>query len=162
MNQQEFWSVIDEVKTKALTVHERPDVLKDVLKRFSEDKICGFYENYRDKLQESYTWSLWGAAYVIMGGCSDDGFDYFRDWLISEGEKVYVNALSDPETLADLEELEEPELEGFRYAIYDAYEEKFDQDLPTKPRDFKADPDGEEWDEDSVDKQYPRLAKIYW
>jgi hypothetical protein len=29
----------------------------------------------------------WGAAYLANGGCSDDGFDYFRGWLIGQGRK---------------------------------------------------------------------------
>ena len=30
-----------------------------------------------EKIDAAYRWSLWGAAYVINGGCSDDGFEYF-------------------------------------------------------------------------------------
>ena len=26
---------------------------------------------------------------MLKGGCSDDGFEYFRGWLISRGRKVY-------------------------------------------------------------------------
>jgi len=26
-----------------------------------------------------------GAAYIINGGCSDDGFEYFRRWLVLQG-----------------------------------------------------------------------------
>jgi hypothetical protein len=28
---------------------------------------------------------MWVAAYLMNGGCSDDGFDYFRGWLIAQG-----------------------------------------------------------------------------
>ncbi|WP_217498085.1 MULTISPECIES: DUF4240 domain-containing protein [Sphingomonas] len=33
----------------------------------------------------SYRWDLWRAAKVAKGGVSDDGFEYFRTWLISRG-----------------------------------------------------------------------------
>ncbi|EKC76209.1 hypothetical protein LEA_04821 [human gut metagenome] len=36
-------------------------------------------------------------------GCSDDGFIDFRAWLIAQGKEVYMNALRDPDTLADIE-----------------------------------------------------------
>ena len=39
-------------------------------------------------MDDSYRWDLWGAAYLANGGCSDDGFDYFRGWLIGQGRKV--------------------------------------------------------------------------
>ncbi|WP_342210876.1 LysR family transcriptional regulator [Streptomyces sp. DH-12] len=45
---------------------------------------------------------LWAAAYVINGGCSDDGFDYFRGWLIAQGREVFERAVARPGALADL------------------------------------------------------------
>ena len=37
----------------------------------------------------SYDWNLWGAAYLMKGGCSDDAFDYFRGWLVAQGRRVW-------------------------------------------------------------------------
>jgi len=45
---------------------------------------------------------LWGAAYLINGGCSDDGFDYFRGWLIAQGREVFERTVADPDALAEL------------------------------------------------------------
>ncbi|MFL6076856.1 MAG: DUF4240 domain-containing protein [Mycobacteriales bacterium] len=39
-------------------------------------------------MAESYQGDLWGAAYLINGGASDDGFDYFRGWLIARTRGV--------------------------------------------------------------------------
>jgi hypothetical protein len=49
----------------------------------------------------SYLGSLWAAAYRINGDCSDDGFDYFRDWLITQGRDMFEAAVADPDALAD-------------------------------------------------------------
>jgi hypothetical protein len=38
----------------------------------------------------------------MNGGCSDDGFDYFRGWLISQGRTVFEAALENPDSLADV------------------------------------------------------------
>ena len=38
-----------------------------------------------------------------MDGCSDDSFSYFRSWLIVQGKDVYMAALADPDSLADVE-----------------------------------------------------------
>ena len=53
-------------------------------------------------MADSYRTPLWAAAYVINGGCSDDGFDYFRGWLIVQGRQVFERAVADPDALADL------------------------------------------------------------
>jgi len=58
---------------------------------------------FRRYLNEAYTWDLWGAAYLINGGCSDDGFEYFRRWLVSRGRDIYAAALANPDSLANLD-----------------------------------------------------------
>lgn len=55
-----------------------------------------------DLLAESYQNPLWAAAYLINGGCSDDGFDYFRGWLLTQGQEVYDAVLASPDSLASL------------------------------------------------------------
>jgi Protein of unknown function (DUF4240) len=60
-----------------------------------------FEVQHRQAFADSYDWGLWGAAYVIDGGCSDDGFDYFRAYLISRGRAVFEAAMADPDSLAD-------------------------------------------------------------
>jgi hypothetical protein len=47
---------------------------------------------------------LWGVAFDIGGGCSHDGFDDFRSWLISMGRAVFEAALRDPQTVHDVAE----------------------------------------------------------
>lgn len=49
----------------------------------------------------AHTVDLWGAAYLINGGASDDGFYYFRCWLIGMGREVYEAAVANPDSLAD-------------------------------------------------------------
>lgn len=51
-------------------------------------------------LVEARTWKLWSAAYIMNGGCSEDGFLYFRLWLLAQGRGVYSAAMKDPESLA--------------------------------------------------------------
>jgi hypothetical protein len=45
---------------------------------------------------------LWAAAYVINGGCSDDGSDYFHGWLILQGKDVFERVVADPDSRAEL------------------------------------------------------------
>ncbi|MDE7244669.1 MAG: DUF4240 domain-containing protein, partial [Oscillospiraceae bacterium] len=48
-------------------------------------------------------YGLWSAATILCDGCSDDGFLDFRAWLIAQGKEVYLAALKDPDSLADIE-----------------------------------------------------------
>lgn len=162
MDNATFWEIIERSRMASPSKGERPDALRAVLEQLSPDEIQSFQESYIAQIYEAYTWPLWGAAYVINGGCSDDCFDYFRDWLISEGQTVYEAALKDPETLADLPRIDEIELEEFRYVADEVYEAKAGRAMePTYPP-FPGDPAGDPWDEDTVDKLFPKLASMYW
>lgn len=49
-------------------------------------------------------YGLWDAASIIKEyGCGDDGFLDFRGWLIAQGKDVYLAALKDPDSLAELD-----------------------------------------------------------
>lgn len=162
MDNTTFWEIIERVRMASPGKDERPEALRAVLDELSPEEIQDFQESYIAQVYGAYTWPLWGAAYVMNGGCSDDCFDYFRDWLISEGRTVYEAALKDPETLADLPRIDEIELEEFRYVADEVYEAKAGRTMaPTYPA-FPGEPAGDSWDEDSVDKLFPKLASIYW
>lgn len=59
--------------------------------------ILHIYEELADQ------YGLWDAASIMMEWCSDDGFIDFRAWLIAQGREVYLAALKDPDSLADVE-----------------------------------------------------------
>ena len=59
--------------------------------------ILHVYEGLADR------YGLWDAASIMMEWCSDDGFIDFRAWLIAQGKEVYLAALKDPDSLADVE-----------------------------------------------------------
>jgi Protein of unknown function (DUF4240) len=66
------------------------------------------YQHIQDQLMaESCRWDLWGAAYLLNFGCSDDGFDYFRGWLLTQGRAIWEDALQDPDGLAELPQVRE-------------------------------------------------------
>lgn len=120
-----FWELISDSKKYGA---EQIEWLTNELTKKTSKEIIQFEIEFQNKMVQSYTSSLWGAAYVIMGGCSDDGFDYFRGWLISRGEEVFNQALKNPEFLAGFlteDYLQEdefaPQLEEMLLAASDAY-----------------------------------------
>jgi hypothetical protein len=116
-------------------------------------------------MARAYTWDLWAAAYVINGGCSDDGFEYFRAWLISRGSDTFEKALADPDSLASLRGLEpdECELESLLYVAAEAYEEAAESELPESKVKRPSKPAGKRWSEEGDDlaKRVPKLWKKF-
>ncbi|MCP4214258.1 MAG: DUF4240 domain-containing protein [bacterium] len=156
-----FWTIVNKAKETASDFEDRAGQLKHLLTELTAEEVVLFDKKYQEKMLEAYRWDLWGAAYVINGGCSDDGFHYFCAFLISEGEDVYNNAIRNPESLADIEIEEDAEFEEFSYVALEVYREKTGQELPANDIQFPDDPVGEEWDEDDVEKLYPKLANKY-
>lgn len=120
-----FWELISRSKAHG---EEQVEWLVNELAKQKTDDIYHFEIEFKDKMNQSYTSSLWGAAFVIMGGCSDDGFDYFRGWLISRGEDVFYKAIKNPEYLAQYltednlhEDVFAPQLEEILHAASNAY-----------------------------------------
>lgn len=93
-----FWEWIHNSKQHG---EEQVEWLTEQLAKLDKEEIIQYEIEFMNKMAQSYTSSLWGAAFVLMGGCSDDGFDYFRGWLISRGEEVFNQVILNPEFLAE-------------------------------------------------------------
>jgi hypothetical protein len=103
----------------------------------------------------------------MNGGCSDDGFEYFRGWLVAQGQQVYEAALADPDSLAKVidPDNDEHESEDILYVGMRAYEGVAGTQLPAPTSRVQApEPSGERWDFDDPEataRQLPRLARKY-
>jgi len=162
MDDSRFWMLIDAARAQAgASEQARPPALRAALAALPAEEIQAFQRAYDRMIARANRWDLWGAAYLMNGGCSDDGFRYFRDWLISEGKASYEQALADPDSLAELPVRDSFELESFGYAALDAYGEHTDRELVRDFSDELAMPEGHEWEEDELPGMLPRLAAKY-
>ena len=163
-----FWKIIEDVKKEGgIDIEERTSVLENQLEKLLTAEIISFSNLFGELVDSVYTWDLWGAAYVIQGGCSDDGFWDFRSSLVSTGRKTFERAVSSPDSLAELESFEIQNLyfEGFQYVAQDVYEEITDEDMPIHERDRPTEPIGEDWDFDDrneVKNRLPKLCDIFF
>ena len=139
-----FWSMID-----AHRAGEEYDLdgLVDALAKSPKNDILEFGAQLGALMDRSYRGDLWGAAYLANGGCSDDGFDYFRAWLVSRGKKVFEAALADPDSIVDAVGEGEVELEELLYAAPRAWEKKTGKD------DYYEHSEDDEDDEDEEDEE---------
>lgn len=130
MNETIFWQLIEKSRQKSDgEIDEQIEILTQTLTKHSIKEIIEFYRIFWKFYVTSYTSDLWAAAYIIVGGCSDDGFDYFRSWLIAQGEKTFHQAIKNPEILVDvLKDNDYPECEEMGYVAINAYEEKTEKD----------------------------------
>ena len=164
MNKEIFWNIMFETKQKSGNDPEiQQELIKKKLNELSANEIVEFDSIYRKLVNNAYDWKLWAAAYIVNGGCSDDCFMDFRGWLIGQGEEIYTKALSNPDSLSELDYLEEGmEWEGYGYLASTVYEEKTQHEIPANAEiKYLSEPKGEEWEEEELEKLLPKLSKKY-
>ncbi|MBT9391695.1 DUF4240 domain-containing protein [Hymenobacter sp. NST-14] len=132
MDKQQFWQLIEQAKRRSGgDVEEQAEHLQEKLATLLPEEIIAFEDMFQHLMHEAYQSNLWAAAYIILGGCSDDGFEYFRAWLIARGQKVFETALAEPDSLAKIikvDDAEESEAESMLYVARMAYEEQSGKD----------------------------------
>ena len=95
MDEEQFWAIVQTaVDESGEDEDEYLEVAKRELSKLSLKEMVGFRLRTDKLLYDSYTSEMCCAAYLMNGGCSDDGFDYFRYWLASRGEAVFQAALA--------------------------------------------------------------------
>ncbi len=154
-----FWKLID----AAAGADARRDALAEQLASLSREDLIAFQAHFDRAFDAAYQWPLWGAAYLMQGGCSDDGFMDFRYGLISLGRSIYEAALAEPDSLASLANGEFAD-ELYGYVALDIYETRFDDDMPRDDVPPLGEPEGIVWDfDDSADNRQhlPRLSAKY-
>jgi hypothetical protein len=168
MTDDEFWELIADARP--VNDDDWSAALVERLTALPEDEIAVFSQILDRMVDDAYRWDVWGAAYFINGGCSDDGFYYFRGWLIGQGRQVYESALLAPDTLADHDLVRaiinegDAECESIHQAAMTAYEKKTGRQAPPFPRrPWPAEPAGESWnfdDPDELRRRLPRLSLV--
>jgi hypothetical protein len=180
MDRDEFWLIVDRARQGAGDTRTGEGAAKvaecvgDRLAELGPAAAVAFDLRYDVLGAESYDWNLWGAAYLMKGGCSDDAFDYFRGWLVAQGRGIWEQALRDPDTLAGLgidpddDFLECEDMLGIGRRAFgrnDDFYAAVDAARAGLPADTFDGPllgdDFDHEDEDEVRTRYPRLAGIY-
>lgn len=177
MKKADFWRHIELSKRSDPEEHEERLVHR--LSKLTPSEILQFAKWWNSMHDAAFSWKLWGAAYLMNGGCSDDGFVYFRYWLILKGEAIYTSALKDPDTLSKLRvEPDEAEWECYpamdayckalgiedNEQFFEAYEEAFGKHYGPDSDDPNVMPKGKRWnfdDDDQMRKRYPKLFKKF-
>lgn len=163
MTLDQFWNLIEKVHTASDGDMDKKCQLLDAeLRRLPLAEVRSFHAHFYECQDRAYSWELWGAAYIIGGGCSDDKFSDFRSTLISMGRQTFERALADPQSLADIDyDAEVADYEGYQYVPSQVERDlSGGQGLPHS-RPQPSDPSGTIWDEDKLVELFPKLAEKY-
>jgi uncharacterized protein DUF4240 len=162
-DEQQFWTLVDDTRAEAGGDTERQSgLLAERLEQLPPRAVADFGEIRHQLDERAYTWDIWGAAFVIEDGCSDDCFRDFRGYLISLGRGPYEAALKNPDSLAGVaEDAETGDWENADNVAPEAYEDETGEDIPSGDSDLSGRPRGQEWDDDQQEQllqRYPALA----
>jgi hypothetical protein len=139
-----FWSLVETSRRRAQRAADDDDIdgdvddaqveaLVELLRPRTAEELVAFDRHFRDRLAEADTDRMLYAAADELGGTSDDGFLYFRCWLVGLGRRSFESVVDDPSRLARLLRRhrsgghENVDLLG---AAFDAWEERFGGELP--------------------------------
>lgn len=162
MTDDKFWSLIEQARG-GLPESADSHRLTTVLRPLSTDEIAAFGLMFYEKICDLNAWRLWGAGYVIAGGMSDDGFHYFRSWIIGKGRRVFDLALVNPDELGPDIDDQDVDNEALEYACLDLLEERGVTDDPRdkSSRFADGDPSGTAFDEQKVHAAFPKLNALF-
>lgn len=182
MDKKKFWKIVNKaIVQSGADIDEYLEALEKLLRKLKPDDIVKWQLIFDEYLEVSKVDRLWAAAYLLNDGASDDGFDYFRAWLISLGQDAFLAILEDPDSIGELLQgnIDEDFLAEFEEVMYissDVYLEKTEQDdeeiffeacdrlalTADEKAEIHADivlPEALEWDEDDdLEIIFPKIA----
>jgi hypothetical protein len=157
-----LWAVIERVHSVAKgNLEASIEAFRTELEALDDERLLAVEAAFAAAMTRAYDYRLWGAAYVIHGGCGDDAFWDFRAGLVALGREVFEAALRDPDSLAEIKDIEDRTLfEGFQYVPHKIVEKRglstvgggHTSEKPTGPEG--------ETDEDHK-RRFPRLCSRF-
>ena len=116
MSKDDFWNLIAEAKKECgQDMDASTQWLTDRLTALGPQQAQDFHDIRRGYQQLADQYGLWSAALIMCSNCLDDEFINFRAWLIAQGREVYLAALENPDSLADIESYGGCQFEGLTH-----------------------------------------------
>ena len=117
MTRESFWNYVSEAQNNTKNGSEMLNYLTEKLSKETDETIFSFGIIIDELMLESYNEKLWCASYLINGEDSEEFFDFFRLWFISQGKDVYEEILKNPDNL--IKYVKTPEEDGFASDLYE-------------------------------------------
>lgn len=158
LNVHDFWKIMDDSKRNAKDLNEQREALKNELRKLTAVQVVEFDNRFMAMKNKAYRWDLWGAIYLLRDGCSDDSFEYFREWLIGQGKEKFEAAIKNPESIKDF--VVDDHWEGLGSCALEIYTEKTKKKYIPSDVQVKQNPTGEEWEEEKLQEMFPSIWNL--
>jgi hypothetical protein len=131
LEEERYWTIAERSLKNSANQEEQEQMLVREIGGLTPKEMIGFRLRTDKLLYDTYTSEIWCAGYIMNTGCSDDGFEYFRNWVISRGKETYYKAKQNPDNLiAEVKEGKELyEFESFWYVAQKAFTQKTGKEL---------------------------------
>lgn len=156
-----FWRIISE-SADANDINDQLLQIADKLTTFRAADIKRFISLYAKHMKSLYHWNVWALAYAARGGCSDTAFEFFRTWLICQGDRSLLQSTKTKPLLVAPQVPKDPMLpaDSFLLNLLDVYYKRANKTL--SPPNIDTDtPRGKRWKEETFAQQFPELARHY-
>lgn len=154
-----FWNLIATADASSATSAEFCSDLGAELLEFSASEINQFRKKLTQFFEELAHYDIWAAGYILMGGCSDDSFDYFRMWIISQGQDLFNLALTDLEAfVSQAHSLGNQECEGLLSVPENCYFQRAGK--KAKPIKVGRKIAGSPWTSEELTERFQKLIEI--
>lgn len=181
MDTATFWHMIERAKAESNGDYDQQaQLLEQRLAQLPPEEIQSFDLMLSQFMAQSYNDDLWVAASIVNAGCTEDGFEYFRGWLIAQGEAIFHATLQVPDSLAEIVDADRDdyECEALLSVAMGAYEARTGTEMPQeeygpyepggRPLERDSSEQGKIWidgdlSETYAKKHFPKLcAKFEW
>lgn len=105
MDRDGFWDLIERSARESSDPFDRTEWLEARLRELPLDDVVDFHAHLDEVESRAMSWMMWSAAFRIRRGCSDDGFETFRMWLVGLGCATFDQVVREPDRLAELPEV---------------------------------------------------------
>lgn len=126
MSTEDFWEIVQ----KCRAYPDPADGANEELYKLNPLQVAAFKWHVDNFAWAAFSIDMWGAAHLLYGECSDDGFEYFLYGLVSQGKTIYERALRNPDSLVELWGQPDISNEGFCYVPRNVYEELTGEEIP--------------------------------
>ena len=170
MNEDQFWGIVQRAcQSDSRSSELWSDRLVAELTQLPASEIIEWNHVFDRLVAQACTVDLMAACSVMNTGAGDDGFYYFRCWLVGMGRDVYDKAIDDPDSLVSVAVPfsagidAEAEIYGAAHTAWMLVTGQ--PDTAAYPaRNESAELTGDDWDIDDpqlVRQRLPRLTAFY-
>lgn len=170
MTEDQFWEIIQfACRSDSRSSRDWDRNLTAKLTQLPPEEIVAWNHLFDRFVAQACTIDLMAACWVMNTGAGDDGFYYFRCWLVGMGKDVYFAAINNPDSLVSVALpfssgiCAEAEIYGAAHSAWMQVTGQPDT-APYPARNESAELTGEIWDFDNPEfmrLHLPRLAAFY-